>query len=93
MLEYEEKKEPERTDVGKTLSYDEYLAQKARPHSEAFKPLKSREVDNEFAGKPTMTLETEDFLVMGSGKGPLKKGFCLKNSSIQSRWYSSNANF
>ena len=77
---YEEKKEPERTDVGKTLSYDEYLAQKARPHSEAFKPLKSREVDNEFAGKPTMTLETEDFLVMGSGKGPLKKGFCLKNS-------------
>ena len=68
-----EEKEPE-PEEDKTLSYEEYLAQKARPDSEAFKPLESREVDNEFAGKAAAKKETEDFLVMGGGKGPRKKG-------------------
>lgn len=71
--EKEEEKEPE-PEEDKTLSYEEYLAQKALPDSEAFKPLESREVDNEFAGKAAAKKETEDFLVMGGGKGPRKKG-------------------
>ncbi|KAL3763496.1 hypothetical protein ACHAWU_009180, partial [Discostella pseudostelligera] len=67
-----EAKEPEPED--NTMSYDEYLAQKSRPDSEAFKPLEERAVDNEFAGKVSAKKETEDFLVMGGGKQPKKKG-------------------
>ncbi len=67
-----EAKEPEPED--NTMSYDEYLAQKARPDTEAFKPLEERAVENEFAGKAAAKKETEDFLVMGGGKHPKKKG-------------------
>lgn len=68
-----EEKEPE-PEEDKTLSYEEYLAQKARPDSEAFKPLESREIENEFAGKASSKKVSEDFLVMGGGKQPKKKG-------------------
>ncbi|KAL7488647.1 hypothetical protein ACHAW6_014244 [Cyclotella cf. meneghiniana] len=68
----EEPKEPEPED--KTLSYEEYLATKSRPDSAAFKPLEERTVENEFAGKSVSRKETEDFLVMGGGKQPKKKG-------------------
>jgi len=67
-----EEKEPEPEEV--TMSYDEYMAQKAKPDSEAFKALESREVDNEFAGKAAAKKEEADFLVMGGGKGLRKKG-------------------
>lgn len=67
-----EEKEPEPEEI--TMSYDEYMAQKAKPDSEAFKALESREVDNEFAGKAAAKKEEADFLVMGGGKGLRKKG-------------------
>ena len=51
----------------KTLSYDEYMKQKARPNNEIFAPPKERAVTNEFANvKPKVAVE-EDFLVMGGG--------------------------
>jgi plasminogen activator inhibitor 1 RNA-binding protein len=61
------------------MSYDEYLAMKARPDSEAFKPLEARKVENEFVGKAPTKKETEDFLVMGGGKQPRKKGSAKKD--------------
>ena len=67
-----EEKEPEPEEI--TMSYDEYMAQKAKPDSEAFKALESREVDNEFTGKAAAKKEEADFLVMGGGKGLRKKG-------------------
>lgn len=67
-----EAKEPEPED--NTMSYDDYVAQKARPDTEAFKPLEERAVENEFSGKAAAKKETEDFLVMGGGKQPKKKG-------------------
>lgn len=60
------------------MSYDEYLAMKAKPDSEVFKPLEERKVDNEFLGKAATKKETEDFLVMGGGKQPKKKGSVKK---------------
>ena len=58
----------------KTMSYEEYMASKARPDSAAFKPVVERSVENEFAGKVGAKKEEEDFLVMGGGKQPKKKG-------------------
>lgn len=59
----------------KTMSYEDYLAQKARPDSQAFKQLESREVDNEFAGKAAAKKEEgEGFMQMGGGKQLKKKG-------------------
>lgn len=69
-------REPEPED--NTMSYDEYLATKATPDLEVFKPLEERKVDNEFAGKAATMKETEDFLVMGGGKQPKKKGSAKK---------------
>lgn len=60
------------------MSYDEYLTMKAKPGSEVFKPLEERKVDNEFLGKAATKKETEDFLVMGGGKQPKKKGSVKK---------------
>mmetsp|Transcript_25981 Transcript_25981/g.62386 ORF Transcript_25981/g.62386 Transcript_25981/m.62386 type:complete len:310 (+) Transcript_25981:339-1268(+) len=68
-----EEKEPE-PEEDNTMSYEEYLAQKATPESDAFKPIDSREVENEFAGKASSKKVSEDFLVMGGGKQPRKKG-------------------
>ena len=70
--------EPEPEPEDNTISYDEYLAMKARPDSEAFKPLEARKVENEFTGKASAKKETEDFLVMGGGKQPKKKGLAKK---------------
>ena len=65
----------EEPEEDKTLSYDEYMKQKARPDSELFAPPKEREVTNEFANvkAKTATVE-EEFLVMGTGTGRKKKG-------------------
>lgn len=73
-----EEKEPEpEEEEDNTMSYEEYLAQKARPDSVAFKPVSEREIDNEFAGKAAAAKKKEvesDFLVMAGGKQPKKKG-------------------
>jgi hypothetical protein len=66
-------KEPE-PEEDKTLSYEEYMASKARPDSAAFKPVAERTVENEFTGKTVARKEEEDFLVMGGGKQLKKKG-------------------
>jgi len=64
----------------KTMTYEEYLAQKEeeRVESEAFKPIATRELDNEFAGfvgkKGRKENEEENFLKMGKGKQLKKKG-------------------
>ena len=71
--ETEEEVVPE-PEEDKTMSYDEYIASKARPDSAAFKPIAERTVENEFAGKARSRKEEEDFLVMGGGKQPKKKG-------------------
>jgi plasminogen activator inhibitor 1 RNA-binding protein len=70
--EVAEEKEPEPVD--NTISYDEYVATKAKPDSALFKPVETREVDNEFAGKAAAKKEEVDFLVMGGGKQLKKKG-------------------
>lgn len=74
VVEEEEKvKEPEPVD--NTMSYEEYMATKAKPDSAHFKPVETREVENEFAGKTAAKKEgAEDFLVMGGGKQLKKKG-------------------
>jgi plasminogen activator inhibitor 1 RNA-binding protein len=69
-----EEEQPPEEPEDKTLSYDEYLQQKARPDSDLFKPMAVREVENEFAGKMGARKEEEDFLVMGGGKSLKKKG-------------------
>ncbi|KAL3782328.1 hypothetical protein ACHAWO_011257 [Cyclotella atomus] len=66
-------KEPE-PEEDKTMSYEEYMASKARPDSAAFKPVAERTVENEFAGKSGSRKDEEDFLVMGGGKQLKKKG-------------------
>ena len=70
--EEEEVKEPEPVD--NTMSYEEYMASKAKPDSAHFKPVETREVENEFAGKTAAKKEGVDFLVMGGGKQLKKKG-------------------
>jgi plasminogen activator inhibitor 1 RNA-binding protein len=70
--EVEEQPEPEPEDT--TMSYEEYLATKAKPDTEAFAALEIREVENEFAGKAASKKEEEDFMMMGSGKQLKKKG-------------------
>lgn len=74
VVEEEEVEEKEPEPVDNTMSYEEYLATKADPDSELFKPVEVREVENEFSGKAAAKKETEDFLVMGGGKQLKKKG-------------------
>jgi len=71
-----EEKEPEPEEPEEiTISYEEYLAGKARPDSQAFQPVKEREVENEFAGKAAGAgKQTGDFLKMGGDRQPKKKG-------------------
>jgi plasminogen activator inhibitor 1 RNA-binding protein len=64
--------EPEEED--NTLTFDEYMKQKARPNSELFAPPKEREVTNEFANVKAKAAVEEEFLVMGTGTGRKKKG-------------------
>ncbi|EJK74912.1 hypothetical protein THAOC_03384 [Thalassiosira oceanica] len=66
--------EPEPEPEDKTMSYEEYMATKARPDAAAFKALEIREVENEFAGKEGVKAEESDFLTMGGGKSLRKKG-------------------
>jgi len=73
--------EPEKEEEeDKTMTYEEYLAQKAeqRAESDAFKPVEMRELENEFAGlvgkKGRKEEEAEAFLKMGTGKALRKKG-------------------
>lgn len=74
--------EPEKEveEVDNTITYEEYLAQKEEEvaESEEFKPIEMRELENEFAGlvgkKGRKEVESEDFLKMGKGKQPKKKG-------------------
>lgn len=67
--------EPEvKEEEDKTMTYEDYLKSKAAPDSVAFKPVAERELVNEFAGKAAKTSVEEDFLVMGGGKAPRKKG-------------------
>ena len=66
--------EPEPEPEDKTMSYEDYMAAKAKPDTAAFKALEIREVDNEFAGKNASKAEESDFLVMGGGKSLRKKG-------------------
>lgn len=70
-----EEPEPE-PEVDNTISYEDYLAQKARPDSAAFRPVAERQLDaSEFAGKAAGSKkETEDFMHMGQGKKIRKKG-------------------
>jgi len=69
----EEQPEPEPED--NTVSYEEYLASKAVPDTEAFAALEVRAVENEFAGKAAAKKDEEEgFMQMGGGKQPKKKG-------------------
>lgn len=72
--EEEEKVKENEQEEDKTMSYEEYMASKARPDSAAFKPVAERTVENEFSGKIGARKEEEDFLVMGGGKQLKKKG-------------------
>lgn len=67
---------PPEPEVGNTISYDDYLAQKARPDSAAFRPVAERKLDaNEFAGKAAaMVKDSEEFMNMGREKTLKKKG-------------------
>lgn len=66
--------EPEPEPEDNTMSYDEYMATKAKPDAAAFKALEIREVENEFVGKAAGSkAEETDFLVMGGGKSLRKK--------------------
>lgn len=67
-------KEEEEQEEDKTLSYDEYMKQKARPENELFAPVKERQVENEFANLQPKVAVAEDFLVMEGTKGRKKKG-------------------
>jgi len=76
-----EEAEPEKEEEeDKTMTYEEYLAQKEeqRAESDAFKPVEMRELENEFAGlvgkKGRKEEEAEAFLKMGQGKQLRKKG-------------------
>lgn len=61
-----------------TISYEEYIAAKKSevPESEFFKPLVTKQLDDvdDFAGKALVRSKDENFLVMGGGKAPKKKG-------------------
>jgi plasminogen activator inhibitor 1 RNA-binding protein len=72
--EEEEEEAPEPEPEDKTISYEEYMATKARPDSAAFAPVAERAVDDEFGGKGSFKKEETDFLVMGGGKQLKKKG-------------------
>ncbi|KAL7556352.1 hypothetical protein ACA910_006280 [Epithemia clementina (nom. ined.)] len=62
--------EPEPEPEDNTLSYDEYMAlKKEQGEIEALKPVKEREVENEFQNIQAKKAVKEDFLVMGGGKG------------------------
>mmetsp|Transcript_11112 Transcript_11112/g.24481 ORF Transcript_11112/g.24481 Transcript_11112/m.24481 type:complete len:305 (+) Transcript_11112:319-1233(+) len=74
--------EPEPEPVDNTISYDDYVASKARPDSAAFKALESRDIENEFAGKAASKYEEKEFLVMGGAKQPKKKGTGKKEKEI-----------
>jgi plasminogen activator inhibitor 1 RNA-binding protein len=64
-----EEPEPEPEPEDKTMTYEEYLASKANPDNEAFKPVKERQVENEFAAmKVAKKVEEEDFMKVGGGK-------------------------
>jgi len=71
---------PKEEEEDKTMTYEEYLAQKEeeRAESEALKPIATRELENEFAGlvgkKGRKENEEENFLKMGKGKQLKKKG-------------------
>ena len=74
-----EQPEPEpEPEVDNTISYEEYLAQKARPDSAAFQPVQERQLDvNEFASKAARSkkeTEKQEFMQMGEGKKMRKKG-------------------
>jgi plasminogen activator inhibitor 1 RNA-binding protein len=58
----------------KTMTLDDYLKNKSRPESDAFKPVAEKEFVDEFAGKAAKKSVEEDFLVMGGGKSLRKKG-------------------
>eukprot|EP00542_Grammatophora_oceanica_P020590 CAMPEP_0194049342 /NCGR_PEP_ID=MMETSP0009_2-20130614/30408_1 /TAXON_ID=210454 /ORGANISM="Grammatophora oceanica, Strain CCMP 410" /LENGTH=274 /DNA_ID=CAMNT_0038695469 /DNA_START=52 /DNA_END=874 /DNA_ORIENTATION=+ len=78
---YVEEEEEEREPEIETVSYEEYMANKAKSDSQAFQPLKERKVQNEFAKvEAKKKTVTEDFLVMGEGKKDRKRG---KNSKKQ----------
>lgn len=66
--------EPPKEEEDNTLSYDEYMKQKARPENELFAPVKERQVENEFANLQPKVAVAEDFLVMEGTKGRKKKG-------------------
>ena len=70
----EEAEEVEEEEPDNTMTFEEYLASKAKPESDNFKSIKVREVDDEFAGKMAKVAVEEDFLVMGGGKNLRKKG-------------------
>lgn len=69
----EEVAAPPEEEADKTMSYEEYMATKEAPQSDAFAPVKQREVKNEFAGIQSKKYEEENFVVMGGGKNKRSK--------------------
>ena len=65
--------EPE---MDNTISYNNYLTQKRRPDSAAFRPFTEHKlVANKFAGKAATTVkDSKEFMNMGRGKKLKKKG-------------------
>ena len=55
----EKEPEPEPEPEDKTMSYEEYMANKQNPDNEAFAPVKERELTNEFAGLKVKGKEEE----------------------------------
>ena len=61
--------EPEPKPEDNTVAYEDYIAmKKEQEQSENLKPVKVREVQNEFAHVKEKSAVEEDFLVMGGGK-------------------------
>lgn len=71
--EEEKEPEPEPEPEDNTLSYEEYMAQKAEQQSDNLKPIEVREVENEFGTVKAKEAVEEDFLVMGGGKAKKTK--------------------
>ena len=70
----DEAEQVEEEEPDNTMTFEEYMASKAKPESDNFKSIKVREVDDEFSGKMAKVAVKEDFLVMGGGKNLRKKG-------------------
>lgn len=91
---HEEPVVPVVEEVDNTISFEEYMQQKAVPGTQAFAPTQERQVDNDFANVTASVATEKDFLVMGDNtqksrvreekkKQTIVAGFKVVNSDFQ----------